>query len=450
MYRATRMPALSLAYLAAHTPENWDVKIVDETVEPFDAWKHVEGSDIVGFNGGNVCNIHRLTDHISRVTEYDQVMGEETPIILGGYVGGLNIEGLPNRVDARVIGPGELALQELLADFENGGMKREYVGQRVPMNELRTPDFSGFNVAAYGKNVNWPVMTSVSCGNTCGFCSARVVYGDGYASRSPEKVLADMAQFDPDTRLYFVDPNVLQLSRNGKRRARKLFKGMAKQNHPWFGSATFRVSEDERMLEAMAESGCKGLLIGFDSALPESLQTVSAPKYRVREDQTLIEYYVEGVKRIQEKFGIDVLGTFVIGFDTDDERTIANTIRVVQDSGMKDAQYLPFTPLPGTPSYNEMEAAGRIIDHNLNRYDFTDVVFRPQNFSGAELRDSLVKMYDETFPRMLAIYRRFGLVRDRPELIKVESMKLRAEREERAARERERRGRRRGGGGGHH
>ena len=436
LYRETRMPALSLAYLSAYVPDNWDVRIVDETVEKFDAFKHLsEGPDVVGISGGNVSNVPRISKMVEDIEQYSAIIGNSPAVVLGGYVGGLNLDGLPSKVDSVVIGPGEIAIQKVLRDFESGNLQPAYNGTRMHLDDLKRPDFSKFDIPAYGKNINWPVQTSVSCNNKCSFCSARFVYGDGYSARSPSMVLDDMSQIPQGSRVYFTDPNLVEFSKDGLSRANELFKGLRERNLSWFGSVSFKVSRDENLLGLMRDSGCRGLLIGYDSSSKNSLQIVSEAK--VPGEQNLSRYYIRGTRKIQEKFGIPVLGTFVIGFDSDDESVFKNTTRITRESGMNDAQYLMFTPLPGTKMYDELMAEGRIFDTDYEHYDFTDVVFQPNNLSPRELRNGVVKMYEETYPRMLNIYRRLGVVRDRPDEIRVESMKQRARREAEARRQRE-------------
>ncbi|MBU1975555.1 MAG: B12-binding domain-containing radical SAM protein [Nanoarchaeota archaeon] len=437
LYRATRMPALSLAQLAAYIPENWDVRIVDETVETFNAFQHVPGSDIVGFSGGNVCNAERIFDHLAQVREYEELtMADETTVIAGGYVASANIPGIAERVDSKVIGPGELAIQQLLSDFENRELQAVYEGIRIPMNELLAPDFSGFDIPAYGQSINWPVQTSVSCNNICGFCSARLVFGQGYESRDPEQVLEDIAHIPEGSRLYFVDPNLVTFSKEGLARARTLFKGLAKKGITWFGSVSFPISEHDDILQLMKDSGCAGVLIGYDSGSSVSLEAVSEAK--VPKGKDLVDHYVQGSRKIQEKYGIPITGTFVMGFDTDDQTSCDNAARIAKESKMFDAQYLMFTPLPGTRMYDALDQEGRIFDKNWEHYDFSDVVFQPNNFSPRELRNAVVSMYEQTMPRMLKMYRRLGLIRDRPDEIRVESLKQRAIRDQERAREAER------------
>ena len=435
LYRETRMPALSLAYLTAYVPKNWKVRIVDETVEKFDAYRHVgENPDIIGISGGNVCNVPRIVKMTEDIEEASIVLGNQPAVILGGYVGRLNLDGLPSKVDSVVSGPGELAIQRLLADFERGKLQTSYKGERIPMHQLKRPDFSGFNIPAYGKNINWPVQTSVSCNNKCTFCSARSVFGYGYEPRPVSHVLTDMAQIPDGSRVYFTDPNLVDFTPRGLERAKKLFTGMKNRGFNWFGSMSFKVSNNDELLGLMKESGCRGVLIGYDSASRTSLQTVSQVKVPTG-TTNLVDYYVQGTRKIQEQFGIQVLGTFVMGFDTDDASIFTNTMQVVKGSKMFDAQYLDFTPLPGTEMYDQLDQAGRIFDKDYEHYDFTDVVFQPNNFSPRELRNGVVNMFEQTHPHMLKLYRRMGVIRDRPKEIRVESMKQREQRE-RAERER--------------
>jgi len=439
LYRETRMPALSLAYLSAYVPGNWDVRIVDETVEKFDAFQHLgDGTDIIGISGGNVCNVPRITKILDNIELYQGVTGENKTVVLGGYVGRLNLDGLPGRVDSVVAGPGESVLPILLNDFLNGGLKPTYQGTRTPMDMLKSPDFSRFNIPLYGKNINWPVQTSVSCNNKCSFCSARSVYGDGYSERSVDKVLEDMSQIPDGSRVYFTDPNLVDFSPEGLKRAMNFFKGITPRGFSWFGSVSFKVAGKTDLLKAMQDSGCRGLLIGYDSTTRKSLEKVSNAKVP-EGDNNLSDLYILGTKNIQERFNIPILGTFVIGFDTDDKSVFENTTRVTRESKMNDAQYLMFTPLPGTGMYDKLQDSGRIFDEDYEHYDFTDVVFQPNNFSPRELRNGVVQMYEDTYPRMLKLYRRLGVIRDRPDEIKVVSMKERAKREaeERMRRERD-------------
>jgi len=429
LYNATRMPALSLAYLAAYIPKSWELRIVDETVERFDAYKHVgiEKPDMIGISGGNVCNIPRIDRMLAGIEEVGVVTGTQPAVVLGGYVGRLNLDGLPSKVDSVVAGPGEIAIQEVLSDFERGQLKRSYAGTRVPMDLLRRPDFSKFNLPAYGNGINYPVQSSVSCNRKCKFCSARSVFGDGYAARAPQLVLDDMSQIPNGSRVYFTDPNLVDFSPAGLARAKELLSGMKPRNFKWFGSMPFEITKHKDILKLMAESGCGGMLIGYDSTTRGSLEKVSEAKAPLKQD--LLDYYIRGTRMIQEEFGIPIVGTFVIGFDTDDKSVFPNTIKVVKESKMNDAQFLDLTPLPGTGMYDEMVKAGRIFNNDLEDFDFMNVVFQPQNLSPRELRNGVVRMYEEALPHMLALYRRQGLIRDIPDKIKIESMKQKFERE---------------------
>ena len=51
------------------------------------------------------------------------------------------------------------------------------------------------------------------------------------------------------------------------------------------------------------------------------------------------------------------------------------------------------TPLPGTPQYDDLEAAGRIFDHRWEHYDSHHVVFRPKNMSAYQLQSDVLRVY---------------------------------------------------------
>jgi len=436
LYRNTSMPALSLAYLSAYVPGGWKVKIIDETVDKFNPGELVGQADIIGISGGNVCNIERVTRMIDDIEFYDEIIGTKSTVVIGGYVASADPDFFSSKADSVVVGPGEIAIQRLIDYFEKGTLQKLYLGKRIPMNELKKPDFSGFNIPAYGKNINWPVQTSTSCNNTCSFCSARVVFGDGYESAEAGKVLEEIASIPSGERIYFTDPNIINFTPQGIKRAKKLFQGMAKKPHPWYGSVSFKVTEHDDLLALMQKSGCYGLLIGFDSTSPKSLEEINGVKYLgVKDADELVTSFIRGVRKIQEKYGINVLGTFVTGFDQDDTKTFDNIIRLVQQSKMSDAQCMPLTPLPGTELYEVMLGADRIFDHKFAHYDFSEVVFKPMNFAPRDLRNQLARVYDNCYPIMARLYRRLGLLRDRPEEIMIKSVREEVEERNRRAKE---------------
>jgi radical SAM superfamily enzyme YgiQ (UPF0313 family) len=98
-----------------------------------------------------------------------------------------------------------------------------------------------------------------------------------------------------------------------------------------------------------------------------------------------VDKYREAVELLHDH-GIGVESGIVFGFDHDTvdvfERTLATIDRLELDA----IQASIFTPLPGTALFQEMDAAGRILDRNWRHYDFRHVVFKPQRMTPEQLQ----------------------------------------------------------------
>ncbi len=101
--------------------------------------------------------------------------------------------------------------------------------------------------------------------------------------------------------------------------------------------------------------------------------------------------------------GIGVESGVVFGFDHDDESVFERTLEFIERIELDAIQASILTPLPGTALFDEMHAAGRIIDRNWRHYDFRHVVFRPRRMTAQQLQNGadwvIGKFY--TLPRVL-------------------------------------------------
>lgn len=394
IYKRTSMPPLGLAYLAAATPNDWELTVVDELVQKVDLNEHIEGRAVVGISANNVCNIPRARSFARHIKKnYPDIK-----IGLGGYPAKLQTPGL-EMFDAKIIGQGEAGWRAFLDDVEQGTVRPIYVSESIPLDRLPSPDFSGFDLRQYSASLNWPVMTDANCWMDCSYCAGREAYGDRYLIGNPLTALERIREAPPGAKIYFTAPNLVNPSPAGLRRAKLLFEGVRENPVPWFGSVSFDIHKQEDLMRLMNHSGCYMVLNGFDSSELGTLKVISELKANIPPGMTVFEYYKEGVQKMQEEFDINVVGTFVLGFDTDTEETFEQTQRLVQESGMKDAIFMPLTPLPGTRDHDIMSRQGRIINHNLADYDFTHVVYRPKHFSPEELESRIALLKAETIQK---------------------------------------------------
>jgi len=84
---------------------------------------------------------------------------------------------------------------------------------------------------------------------------------------------------------------------------------------------------------------------------------------------------------------------FIFGTDTDRTGVFEDTVRFCRKEEIYTAQFLALTPLPGTPVFDGLNAAGRLLHKEWQYYDGQHVVFRPKNMSVSELQDGILHSY---------------------------------------------------------
>ncbi len=139
----------------------------------------------------------------------------------------------------------------------------------------------------------------------------------------------------------------------------------------------------------MALGGCTGVFIGFESLTDENL--AEARKKTPRADD-----YARRVGLLHAN-GIQVNGSFVLGFDGDRRDVFARTVEWIEENRLECATFHILTPYPGTPLFRTMEAEGRLLHRNWDLYDTAHVVFRPRHMTPEELERGYAWLYERLF-----------------------------------------------------
>ena len=168
----------------------------------------------------------------------------------------------------------------------------------------------------------------------------------------------------------------------------------------WQAGVTSKLAQDDRMLELAAASGCTLLSIGFESISRDTLKSVHKHVNRP-------ETFAALVKKVHSH-GIMVFGLFMFGFDSDDPSVFEETARFNIEADYDVCAYSVLTPYPGTLTWYEMKKAGRIVSFDWEKYDQANVVYRPAQMSGDELRLGHAAAY-KTFYALSSLARRFPL-----------------------------------------
>jgi radical SAM superfamily enzyme YgiQ (UPF0313 family) len=380
--KAHRYPGLGLTMVAALTPPEAAVSIVDDEREPID---YDRPADLVGLS--------ILTPNARRGYQIAREYRKRgVPVVIGGIHATACPEEAAREADAVVVGEAEDTWPRLVRDFEAGRLQKTYrstndrplAGLPVPRRDLlRKREYITVNT----------VQATRGCPFNCEFCSMTALMGHRTRCRPVEEVVEEIRGFDGRT-FVLNDDNVSQENDYFK----ELFARLIPLKKLWAGNASWNISRDEEMMGLMARSGCTGVFVGF-----ESLEAQAGLGKVIRSDSRTT-LYKEAVRRLNAH-KIGVMGGFIFGFDNDDEATFPRTLDFALSSGIDAAQINILVPYPGTPLHERLEREGRIIERDWNRYVTSHVCFEPRRLTREALFASYLRVR-ERYSRLPRIARR--------------------------------------------
>lgn len=361
--RSSTFPPLGLAYVAAVTPPDWEVKIIDENFDKFE----FEAADLVGLTA--------FTGNINRAYEIAGYYREKNIKVI---IGGIHASMLPDEalryVDTVVEGEVEGIWGKVLNDFENNRLLPVYKGSQVdlkqfkviPRHDLLHPDYFWHSV-----------QTSRGCPFNCYFCSVTNYLGKEYRQREAEDVLDELEKIKGEY-ITFVDDNLIGYSQEHYKRAIKLFDGMIKRklHKKWWMQTSINAIENEDVIRLAAQAGCIYAFIGFE--------TISQEMLKEMQKGINLKIGIENYKKVIDafhKYGIGVLGAFIIGNDYESPGFYKQLAEYLIQSGIDIIQVTLLTPLPGTSLLKQLQQEGRLLYHDFpqdwDKYRFSYMVHQP-------------------------------------------------------------------------
>ena len=387
-----RFSVLPLTIVAALTPPEHEVRIVDENVEPLDFETE--------------CDLVGITFMTALAPRAYEIAGEFRKrgklVVAGGYHATLCPEDAAPHFDALVIGDAEGAWEQVLRDVRQGKLQKIYhqaesmlSGQSVATACLQTPmprrDLLT-RTARYYATIN-AVQAGRGCRHNCRYCSVTVFHGRKYRRRPVADVIAELKTLPRN--FIFVDDNIIA----EREYAQELFRAMVPLRKRWVSQCSILIADDPELLREAQAAGCRGLFIGVETASEANLAAMNKQFNHT-------DSYAGRLRRIR-RAGIGVIAGMIVGMDADGPEVFRRTLRFLQETNIDVVQLNILTPLPGTPLFQDMESAGRITDRNWSRYDYRHVVFQPARMSAEELQVGADWLYAQ-FYRLDRILWRFA------------------------------------------
>jgi len=344
-----RLPPLGVMQVAGCTPAHHEVVIRDESLErlDFDA-----ATDLVG--------ISVMTPTAPRAYEIArEFRARGVPVVLGGVHPAMVPEEAEQNADCIVIGEAESAWPALLEDFEHGRLAPRYRGDRKRPLSSDHPRPRRDLIEGKGYAPVHFVETTRGCSHACEFCSVTSYWGGRYRSRSIDDVVDELRGLRPLTGriismknvVFFVDDNIA----SNRDYAAELFTAIRPLGITWLGQASVEIADDAELLRLASASGCRGLLVGFES--------VNAANQEFCRKLSSVKRYRRAIRNIHAA-GIGIEGSFIVGFDHDDERTFSSIYSFAVETRLDSVYLGVLTPYPGTVLHRRMSRAGRLLDRD--------------------------------------------------------------------------------------
>jgi radical SAM superfamily enzyme YgiQ (UPF0313 family) len=371
-------PTLALTSVAAATPPQWTIRIWDENLlqgpPPAAPFPQVVGITV------------HLTFAARAYELADWYRQRGATVVLGG----LHVTSRPDEAaahaDAIALGDGTITWPAILHDLDAQTLRHRYdAGFLTPYAQAPAPSRQLLPRRSFLTSTS--LIATRGCHNRCDFCYlATSALRQPYQTLPPEEVARQFAQ-DHQPYAVFTDNN-LGASRPYLRR---LCRALRPLNRIWSAAVSLDLTDEEDVVRDMALAGCTGVFVGFESLCNENLTAAGKKTPRPEDYARRVEVF--------HRWGIQVNGSFVFGFDCDGPDVFENTVRWIEATRLECATFHILTPYPGTPLFVRLEREGRLLHRDWSRYDTSHVVFRPPLMTARQLEEG----YDWSYQRLFSL-----------------------------------------------
>jgi|AntAceMinimDraft_14_1070370.scaffolds.fasta_scaffold22154_3 radical SAM superfamily enzyme YgiQ (UPF0313 family) len=375
LHRLTSFQPLSLGIIAALTPDNWDVEIVDEN---FDEFKYIE-ADMVGLSSTSMC-INRAYD-ISK-----KYLDNNIPVMIGGVHATLFKEEVSKYCTSVIVGEAENVWQQVINDFSNNSLKNIYEAGFADLSKPVKPRRDVF------KKYNYEIATmefTRGCPFNCSFCGVPVYSGHKLRYKPVSTIIEELKEIKQNY-VIFKDDNLIGNSKTHKTKAIELFEQIIanKIKKDFLCFVSVNIADDINVIRLARKAGFVLFFIGIET---EKLKAIQSINKNINESPAR-KAYKETFKRLHKE-KVAVTAAFICGFDTDTVDDIHDRASFIMKSSLDTYTFTFLTPLPKTPLSIALQKENRIIKNNYPHdwifYNFCHLTYKVKNGSNNEMEDAI-------------------------------------------------------------
>jgi len=362
-----RMEPLMLGVLAGLTPEEHEVVLHDDRIEPI---PYDEPTDLVAIT----VETYTARRAYEIATEYRR---RGVAVIMGGMHVMLVPQEVQQYADSIFIGDAETLWEQVLEDASRNRLQKVYnapagigqLGGVRPRREIyRGKGYLPISLMQFSRG----------CRFECNFCAVSKYFDRKHYIRRIDEVLGEIEELDRKF-IFFVDDNIAS-NRQG---LKELCQELVPMKVNWVSQASLDITHDARIMRLMADSGCVGNVMGFESITPESLK--DAKKVSNISGFSNYEREIE----VLREHAMQTWAAFTLGYDNDTYDSIMATMEFARKNRFTFAAFNILTPYPNTPFYEKLAEEERLLYDGQwwlhPEYRFNHAAFVPRNMSPDEL-----------------------------------------------------------------
>lgn len=376
-------PPLGLLTVAAMLPADWELKLVDLNVERLRD-DDLRMADYVMISG---MIVHRqsVREIVVRCQAFHKCVIAGGPLFTTGH------EAFPE-IQHFVLGEAEDLMSQLVADMRSGRLQRCYqAAERPDISRVPVPRWDLIDFRHY---VTMPVQFSRGCPYDCEFCDIIVMNGRIPRTKTAAQTVAELEalrQGGWKDMVFIVDDNFIGDKQRTKGLLTELIRWRARTRPrmAFFTEASMNLADDQELCGQMVKAGFKKVFVGIETPSPEGLQECHKLQNKGRD-------LVETVRTIQ-RAGLEVMGGFIVGFDSDKNDIFKRQFEFIQRSGVVTAMVGLLTALPQTRLYQRLKREGRLETESTGNNTQAALNFKPKlsrEFLQAGYRDLMKRLYE--------------------------------------------------------